>query len=251
MAIHDFRSQRLFLEASLATDTRLEATREQANYLLNVLRLKNGDQILLFNGKDGEWRSAIEVSGRKSCSLWVKEQNRQQPKPSGIEYMFAPLKHARLDYMVQKAVEMGANVLQPVITRHTQVRTINTKRIKANAIEAAEQCGILNIPEIREARPLTDYVQQCSLTKKIFFCNETLSGKKDRLDETIDGERDLAILIGPEGGFSTEEINYLNGQKNVIPISLGPRILRADTAAVAAFSIIQQKYGDWKIDHIT
>ena len=157
---YDFRTQRLFVAADLAAGTRLEASREQANYLLNVLRLHEGDAILLFNGRDGEWRACIADAGRKACVLVPEEQTREQTPLPDLHYLFAPLKHARLDYMVQKAVEMGAGASpagpHPVHAGHR----VNLDRMQANAIEAAEQCGILAIPEIDEPRQARDVARR-------------------------------------------------------------------------------------------
>ena len=145
---YDFRSQRLFVRASLEAGATLALERGQANYLLNVLRMQVGDAILLFNGRDGEWRARIAEAGRKGCRLLIEERVREQTPAPDLHYLFAPLKHARLDYMVQKAVEMGCGRLRPVTTQHTQVARVNLERMQANAIEAAEQCGILAIPRL-------------------------------------------------------------------------------------------------------
>ena len=144
----DFRTKRLYVDDALSAGQAIEADRAKANYLLNVLRLKSGDAVLLFNGRDGEWLADIVPSGRKACTLVPQKQLRPQPEPYDLQLYFAPLKQARLDYMVQKAVEMGAGYLQPVITRYTQVQKLNADRMQANMLEAAEQCGILTIPEL-------------------------------------------------------------------------------------------------------
>ncbi|MEM9330152.1 MAG: 16S rRNA (uracil(1498)-N(3))-methyltransferase [Pseudomonadota bacterium] len=245
MAIHDFRSQRLFVDTELSAGKEVNATREQANYLLNVLRLTNGSQLLIFNGLDGEWRAEIKVEGKKNCSLCILDLTREQPAESNLVYCFAPLKQARQDYMVQKAVEMGVGKLQPILTQYTQVRRVNEKRMRANVIEAAEQCGILNLPEIRSPIPLHQLPETLSAGSVLFFCDETLSGHRG-IDE-LDGKdgQEMAVMIGPEGGFSDEERNLVNSWSNVITLGLGPRILRADTAAVAALAIVQAKVGDW------
>lgn len=243
MAVHDFKSQRLFVEHELSQNIQLEASREQANYLLNVLRIPDGGSILVFNGKDGEWRAEISATGRKKCALLPREQTRQQPAPYSLRYCFAPLKQARLDYMVQKAVEMGVGILQPVITQYTQIRTINEKRLKANAIEASEQCGILNIPDIMPAIPLKQLVRELEDDATLVFCDEAVPHSTD-LAKTKSAS-DLSLLIGPEGGFSDEERLMLKALPQTRILGLGPRILRADTAAVAALAIIQAKIGDW------
>jgi len=245
MAVHDFTSQRLFVENDLNEGSVFEASREQANYLINVLRMKQGEGILVFNGRDGEWRASIDIKGRKKCMLETVERTRAQPQQSQLTYCFAPLKQARLDYMVQKAVEMGAGILQPVITQHTQVRHINKKRIVANSIEAAEQCGILSIPEIREVIPIDGLAKLANDHTHLIFCDET-ANKNNPLEQLKAGkEKNVMLLIGPEGGFSSDERNMLNKLPNIIKLGLGPRILRADTAAVAALAIIQANMGDW------
>jgi 16S rRNA (uracil1498-N3)-methyltransferase len=243
---YDFRAQRLFVSAQLGCGDSMEADRNQANYLLNVLRLKPGDAILLFNGRHGEWRARITEASRKGCRLVVEEQVRLQTRAPDLHYLFAPLKHARLDYMVQKAVEMGAGRLAPVITRHTQVARVNLERMRANAIEAAEQCGILAIPEIDEPRRLSQVLAQWDPARRLFFCDEAApSGSPvDMLTKAPRGP--AALLIGPEGGFSPEERDELLGRSYVAALSLGPRILRADTAAVAALALVQAFIGDWR-----
>jgi 16S rRNA (uracil1498-N3)-methyltransferase len=243
---YDFNAQRLFVSAPLSRGALIEADRNQANYLLNVLRLKSDDTILLFNGRDGEWRVRIAGAGRKGCRLAVEEQVRTQPQAPDLHYLFAPLKHARLDYMVQKAVEMGVGRLSPVVTRHTQVARVNLERMRANAIEAAEQCGILAIPEIDEPRRLSQVLAQWDPARRLFFCDEAApSGSPvDVLTKAPRGP--AALLIGPEGGFSPEERDELLGKPYVAALSLGPRILRADTAAVAALALFQAFIGDWR-----
>src|SRR5687768_2474869 len=150
MARIDFRTPRLFVDAPLPGGGAVALAPEQSNYLKNVLRLKAGDGVLIFNGRDGEWRASLADGGKRSAALAVGEQTRPQTTARDLHYLFAPLKHARLDYMVQKAVEMGASRLQPVTMQHSQIGRINLERMRANAIEAAEQCGILNIPEVAE-----------------------------------------------------------------------------------------------------
>ena len=242
---YDFRSQRLFVEADLSTGVRIDAEREQANYLLNVLRLKDGDAILLFNGRHGEWRARIAEAGRKSCALAVEERVRGQTPLPDLHYLFAPLKHARLDYMVQKAVEMGAGKLCPVMTQFTQVQRVNLERMRANAIEAAEQCGILAIPVVQEPRKLAEVLADWDPARRLIFCDEAaeVANPGEALKHLP--RSPVALLIGPEGGFSDEERANL-ARPYVTALSLGPRILRADTAAVAALALIQSFIGDWR-----
>ncbi len=245
MAVHDFKSQRLYVENSLEQGKAFDALREQANYLLNVLRMKDGDSILVFNGKDGELRAKVEEKGRKKCNLVPVEQIRPQPIPPRLVYCFAPLKQARLDYMVQKAVEMGVGVLQPVITQFTQAREVKAKRLHSNAVEAAEQCGILTLPEIREPLSIREMVTQLDDKTYLVFCDEAQTNQN--AISLLEAKRDetMALLIGPEGGFSDEERELLAQRSNVIKLGLGPRILRADTAAVAALAMLQAHAGDW------
>lgn len=243
MAVHDFRSQRLFVEHELASNTPFEASREQANYLLNVLRIQNGGSILVFNGQDGEWRVEITATGRKKCALTPIEQTRPQPEPYSLRYCFAPLKQGRLDYMVQKAVEMGVGVLQPVVTQYTQIRSINEKRLRANAIEAVEQCGILTIPEIKPTVPFSEFAANLTDKDTLVFCDE----EKPQASELakLEGSSTISLLIGPEGGFSDDERKTLQNLPQTVHLGLGPRILRADTAAVAALAVLQAQIGDW------
>jgi 16S rRNA (uracil1498-N3)-methyltransferase len=243
---HDFRAQRLFLRDDLAARNRIEAEREQANYLLNVLRLKDGDPILVFNGRDGEWRARIAEASRKGCILVIDEKTREQTPLPDLHYLFAPLKHARLDYMVQKAVEMGAGRLCPVLTQFTQVSRVKTERMKANVIEAAEQCGVFAIPEVDELRKLSEVLNGWDSKRRLFFCDEAAptASPVNALKGLPRGP--AALLIGPEGGFSDAERSALLQKPYVTALSLGPRILRADTAAVAALAIVQSFIGDWR-----
>lgn len=243
---YDFRAQRLFVTAELHPRAELEAERAQANYLLNVLRLREGDAILLFNGRDGEWRARISPAGKRRCVLVVDEKVREQTPTPDLHHLFAPLKQARLDYMVQKGVEMGVGRLRPVLTQYTQVSRVNLERMKANAIEAAEQCGILSIPAIEPPVKLNDAVAGWEPSRRLIFCDEEAPAKNpaQALRDVAPGA--VALLIGPEGGFSPAERDTLLALPYVTPLSLGPRILRADTAAVAALALVQTFIGDWR-----
>jgi 16S rRNA (uracil1498-N3)-methyltransferase len=242
---YDFRTQRLFVEADLSAGDSIEASRGQANYLLAVLRKKSGYAVLLFNGRDGEWLAHIGTADRRRCTLDIDRQTRPQPSPGGVIYCFAPLKHARLDYMVQKAVEMGAAVLQPVRTEHVQTTRLNEDRMRANAIEAAEQCGILSIPEIRPAVGLDVLLDGWNRDVALVHCDEAGAATDHGSALAPLRGRPLGLLVGPEGGFTESERARLRALPFVVPISLGPRILRADTAAVAALAIVQLFAGDW------
>ena len=244
----DFQSQRLFVEVGLSQGATVSLDRAQANYLLNVLRFKPGDALLVFNGRDGEWRADLAEVGRKAASLRVVEQTRPQPAASPITSCFAPLKHARLDYMVQKAVEMGAGVLQPVLTQHTQASRLNHERMRANSIEAAEQCGVLALPEIRPEVKFERWLAERG-NGLLVFCDED-AASTDALGLLSamrrSGPYRVDVLIGPEGGFSAGEREALLAQPRVVRLPLGPRILRADTAAVAALALVQASLGDWR-----
>jgi 16S rRNA (uracil1498-N3)-methyltransferase len=243
--MRDFTKHRLFSEAPLVAGAVFDLARDQANYLLNVLRLRGGDTILVFNGRDGEWLCAIRAEGRKQASLEALEQLRLQPPASDLIYLFAPLKHARLDYMAQKAVEMGAGVLQPVLTRFTQVSRLNLDRLAANAVEAAEQCGILALPQIRPEQPLAAALAALEPERLLIFCDEAQDAGSPiaALQGTPRGP--LAVLIGPEGGFDESERALILQRERTLRLSLGSRILRADTAAVAALAVVQATLGDW------
>jgi len=245
MPSHDFRKPRLFVDASLESGATLTLERDQSNYLGNVLRLAAGDSVLVFNGRDGEWLAAI--SGRKRPDrLEVATQTRPQDRLPDLAYVFAPLKHARLDYMVQKAVEMGAASLHPVLTRFTQVARVNTERMRANVIEAAEQCGILGIAEVAEPVALDRYLGHRKAERLLVFCDEATDVANPL--QLLSGEKTAAgidVLIGPEGGFAEEERAILLRQPRILRLSLGPRILRADTAGVAALALVQAALGDW------
>jgi 16S rRNA (uracil1498-N3)-methyltransferase len=243
----DFRAPRLFVDAPLSEGERLPLERNQSNYLGNVLRLSAGETILVFNGRDGEWRAAIE--GRKRPDqLSILSRTRTQDRLPDIAYVFAPLKHARLDYMVQKAVEMGASMLQPVLTRHTQVSRVNGERMRANVIEAAEQCGILSVAAVAEPIPLERYLDKRESKRLLVFCDEAadIHDPIEALRQELDAADGIDILIGPEGGFAEEERALLLRQPRTLRLSLGPRILRADTAGVAALALVQAALGDWR-----
>jgi 16S rRNA (uracil1498-N3)-methyltransferase len=245
MPIPDFARYRLCLEHGLMQGGRLPLEREQANYLLNVLRMKQDDTVLVFNGRDGEWLASITVEGRKQASLTLVEQTRPQPPAPDLHYLFAPLKHARLDYIAQKAVEMGAGIIQPVLTRRTQVSRLNFDRMRANAIEAAEQCGILSLPDIRTEQTLDAALVALEPGRILVFCDEAAAQESPVAALSRVEPGPLAVLIGPEGGFDEVERQRILARPATLPISLGPRILRADTAAVAALALVQAVLGDW------
>ena len=243
----DFRAPRLFVDAPLKEGERIALERNQSNYLGNVLRLSAGESILVFNGRDGEWRAAIE--GRKRPDgLSIVAQTRPQDRLPDIAYVFAPLKHARLDYMVQKAIEMGASRLQPVLTRHTQVSRVNSERMRANVIEAAEQCGILSLAAVAEPVALGRLLEKRETRRLLVFCDEVaeIGNPIEALRQGLTAADGIDVLIGPEGGFAEEERTLLLRQSRTLRLSLGPRILRADTAGVAALALVQAALGDWQ-----
>lgn len=239
------RIQRLFTEAPLAHGAEIAASRQQAHYLLDVLRLGPGGRVALFNGRDGEWLAELRIAGRKSAMLVPLRQTRAQTAADGPWFIFAPLKHARLDYVAQKAVEMGASRLVPVLTRHTQTSRVNLERMRANAVEAAEQCGALAVAEVAEPLSLDALLAGWDAGRQIVFCDEAARGDPLTALAAI-GKRPFAVLVGPEGGFSAQERERLRALPCVTAIGLGPRILRADTAAVAALGLAQAAIGDWR-----
>lgn len=243
---YDFRAHRLCVTDDLGPGATLEPTREQANYLLNVLRLADGDAIHVFNGRDGEWRASLSRRGRRDAVLVTERQTRPQSAGPDIHYLFAPLKRTRLDYMVQKATELGVSRLVPVITRRTIAERVNLERMRANAIEAAEQCGILRIPEVADPVPLPRLFDAWEANRRLVFCDEAAPVRDpvEALRAVAPGP--LAVLIGPEGGFADEERALLTSRPCFVRLALGPRIMRADTAAVAALALVNAVLGDWR-----
>ncbi len=250
MSHYDFRASRLYLDAALAAGSSLTLDAPRAHYLTNVLRLKAGARVLVFNGRDGEWLAEIVGSGKKS-SLVVRQRTREQTAAGDLHYWFAPLKHARLDYLVQKAVEMGVSCLQPVITRHTQAARVNLERMQGNVIEAAEQCGILTLPSVQSPLSLDRAVAEHNVSRLLIFCDEDAEVRDpiaalQAAQQAGNGEKGITLLVGPEGGFAEVERAALLQRPNVLRLALGPRILRADTAAVAAMALVQAVLGDWQ-----
>ena len=242
--------QRLFVDQPLAADKTLTLTGNPAHYLRNVLRAAADHAVLVFNGRDGEWRAHITAIDKRKVTLVTAYQTRPQTTPetrqADIWLLVAPVKRARLDYLAQKATEMGVTRLVPVITRRTQGGTVNLERLRANAQEAAEQCGILKVPEITAPARLEDTLQDWDGARRLLFCDETAETGTgvSELAECI--RTPLAVLIGPEGGFTPEEKDGLLALGQTVQISLGPRILRTDTAVVAALALVQWLVGEWQ-----
>jgi 16S rRNA (uracil1498-N3)-methyltransferase len=246
MAIRDLTSERLFVDDDLAAAKLLELEPPQAHYLTGVLRLRPGAKLLVFNGRDGEWVATLAETHKRRVTLQVEEQARPQESGPDIDYLFAPLKRARLDYMVQKATEMGIAHLQPVLTHHTVAARVNLERMRANGIEAAEQCGILRVPTVGEPLKLEAALAAWNPQRRLIFCDEGADVASPLAALAGIGEAPLAVLIGPEGGFDNAERVLLREHPSTLAISLGPRIMRADTAAVAALALVNAALGDWR-----
>jgi len=244
----DTRIPRLFVEADLSAGAAVPLERQQRHYLVNVLRMKDGGVVAVFNGRDGEWRAELRRGG-KDAALVAGERTREQPEASGLALMFAPLRQARQDYVVQKAVELGVGRLLPVVCDHSQVRRVNSDRYRSNAIEAAEQCELISIPDIAPLAPLAQAVEAwCSGDGARLVFGDEASHDTDPLDVLagLAGDGPVCVLVGPEGGFSEAERRTLRAAGT--PLPLGPRVMRADTAAVAALALVQAALGDWRHD---
>lgn len=238
---------RLFIEGDLAGGAVVECGREQAHYLVHVLRLAPGDPVALFNGRDGEWLARIDKVGKKSAILAVNSQLRPQAPEPDLWLVFAPVKRAPLDFLVSKATELGVSALMPAITRRTVVERVKRERMTANAIEAAEQCERLTVPRIEDARSLSQILDSWPAERRILLCAE--AGEAMPINDFlrgVDPGGPWAALTGPEGGFEQTELDLLNKFPNVNAVGLGPRILRADTAALAALACWQAVLGDWR-----
>ena len=233
---------RLYVNAPLGAGVAVAADDGQAHYLLHVMRAKPGQRVSLFNGRDGEWLAEISAAGKRGVTLTGLKQTEAQAGVPDLWLVFAPVKKTPADYLTQKATELGVAKLQPVFTRRTIVTRVNQERLTANAVEAAEQSGRLSVPEIGEAAPLEKILSAWPKQRRIYFCDE--GGDAKPLAD-VAGAAPAAILTGPEGGFDPAEREALRALSFVTPVTLGPRILRADTAALAALSIWQSSKGDW------
>jgi len=235
---------RLFVNEPLGSGQSVPLTRDQAHYLFGVMRLAEGDAIFVFNGRDGEWRAEVTAAGKRAGELLLRDQTRPQQMPPDLWLIFAPIKKVRTDFIVEKATEMGASRIQPVQTAFTNSERINRERLQAHAVEAAEQCGGTYVPEVAALTKLDRLLGDWPDDRRVMFCDEALVGARASLMSASPATK-WAILIGPEGGFSEVERTRLKSLEFVTSVSLGPRILRADTAAVAALTLWQTVLGDW------
>jgi 16S rRNA (uracil1498-N3)-methyltransferase len=226
---------RLFVDAALTADAAAVLRVEQAHYVSHVMRLGPGAEVAVFNGRDGEWRAVVERD-RRNLSLRATEQLRPQMPAPDLWLLFAPIKRARIDFLAEKATELGVSVLQPVLTERTDVERVNTERLAAHAIEAAEQCGRLSVPEVREPIALGKLFDGWS-GRQVWLA---LPGAPPTATAPAAG----AVLIGPEGGFAPDEVRWLGALPHIAPVGLGPRVLRAETAAIAALTLLQAQHGD-------
>ena len=232
---------RLFVDHPLGPGQTVPVDRDQSNYLFAVMRLKEGAEVTVFNGRDGAWTARVVVGNKRGGVLQALEQTAPQVSPPDLWLLFAPIKKARTDFIVEKAVELGAARICPVQTAFTSAERIRRDRLQAHAVEAAEQCGATFVPEVAALEKLSRVLDGWDPARKLIFCDEGLAGHSSVLPDGL--VPPAAILIGPEGGFSDEE--RIRIAAVATPISLGPRILRADTAAVSAITLWQAAYGDW------
>jgi 16S rRNA (uracil1498-N3)-methyltransferase len=233
---------RLFVESDLAASAEVPLDPAQAHYLRNVMRRGPGDAVRVFNGRDGEWRASITSLGKGKGALEVEARTRPQAPEPDLWLLAAPIKRTAIDFVAAKATELGASAIQPVFTRRTAVTRVNALRMRANVIEAAEQCERLTVPDVREAAPLAKLLDAWPKDRRILFADESRTGMP--IAEALAAERanmpePWAILIGPEGGFAPEELAHIRAVPGVVPVSLGARLLRADTAALAALAVWQ------------
>ncbi len=240
---------RLFVEAPLGPGAELALARGQAHYLFAVMRLGEGDAVRVFNGRDGEWLAAVVAAGKRAGRLACRERTRPQADPPDLWLAFAPVKRTRTDFIVEKATELGCRRILPVLTRHTQAERVKTARLRAHAVEAAEQCGRLTVPGVEEPVTLLTLIaliEESAPPRSLLFCDES-GAAAPALDRLVGaGPGPWAVLVGPEGGFDADERERLAALPSAHAVSLGPRILRADTAAVAGLALWQAALGDWR-----
>ena len=238
---------RLYVDADLRAGGDVMLGRDQAHYLFGVMRQSLGSHVLVFNGRDGEWLAEVTEARKRAGGLVCREQTRPQTLPPDLWLCFAPIKKARTDFIAEKACEMGCRRLIPVLTRHTKTERVNVARLTAHEVEAAEQCGLVSAPEVAEPVRLDRLLDTWPEGRQLMFCDERLAdgGTEARLPGAP-GDAPWAVLIGPEGGFAKEEADRLRGLPFAHPVALGPRVLRADTAVVAALALWQMTLGDWR-----
>lgn len=236
---------RLFVPADLNKGAGIDLGPDQAHYLINVMRQAEGAEVLVFNGRDGEWRAMITEARKKACRLTCVELTRKQEAPPDLELVVALVKRSRLETIIEKSAELGARRVRLVVTQHTNSEKTKIERLRAIATEAAEQTGRLDVPEIDEPVKLKSMIEGWDAARALIFCDEA-GDARPMLRATRSAGSSCAILIGPEGGFSAEERKLLRAQPFVVPATLGPRILRADSAAIAALALWQAAVGDWR-----
>ena len=241
---------RLYLDQPLGAGQTLTLDRDQAHYLFGVMRLAPGDRLAVFDGRTGEWEAEVTQAGKRAGALRCLERVKPLQAPPDLWLLFAPIKKARTDFIVEKAAELGAARVLPVTTEFTNAERVNRARLQAHAVEAAEQCGGTFVPEVAELARLGDVLRDWPAERRLMFCDEALAGRASPLADGVAkrGAEPWAILIGPEGGFSDSERARLRGMAQAVTVSLGPRVLRADTAAVAALALWQSRLGDWLED---
>ncbi|MFV0512355.1 MAG: 16S rRNA (uracil(1498)-N(3))-methyltransferase [Jhaorihella sp.] len=237
---------RLYVDHPLGAGQTVPLNRDQAHYLFGVMRLSAGDGVALFNGRDGEWLAEVAAAGKRGGELAARVQTRPLQAPPDLWLLFAPIKKARTDFIVEKAAEMGAARIVPVQTDFTNAERIRRDRLQAHAVEAAEQCGGTFVPEVADLMRLDRLIDAWPEGRQLLFCDEAEAGRSLAPAKDADGAAPWAILIGPEGGFSAAERAWLRDLPFAHVATLGPRILRADTAAVAALALWQQRFGDWR-----
>ncbi|MDR9484544.1 MULTISPECIES: 16S rRNA (uracil(1498)-N(3))-methyltransferase [Sediminimonas] len=236
---------RLYVEHPLGQGQTVPLDRAQAHYLFGVMRQAVGAMVRVFNGRDGEWIARIAEAGKRAGLLRCEAPGAPQSTPPDLWLLFAPIKKARTDFIVEKAAEMGAREILPVQTDFTNSERVRQDRLQAHAIEAAEQCGGTFVPAVHDLQKLEALLADWPPDRQLLFCDEALAGPATALQDNA-GNRPWAILIGPEGGFSDAERARLNAMPQAHAVSLGPRVLRADTAAVAAMTVWQSTLGDWQ-----
>ena len=239
---------RLYVDDDLAAGSRLRLDEAQTHYIAHVMRRAAGDELFFFNGRDGEWLGRISAMNSKRAEIEIEAQTRDQTKPVDLSLIFVPLRGGRSAWLACKAAEMGVKALQPVFSQYGVAKEVNAARLRASAIEGAEQSESLSVPEIFPARPLLDLLADWPASRRLIFCDERLAETESSLVESLTalrGERSFAILIGAEGGFAPEERAAVAGLAAHVPIGLGPRVVRAETAAIAALALFQAILGDW------